>query len=220
MFDLEVCEHEAAHAVLARHFGVKVLEIRVDVPSADVAGRCEYDPAGWFEPGAFSGRLVECLATSVAPEIWLTEIERKRFPRAGGFGSDRAGVDQVLRDATPEGASDLRSDLRRRAKALAREVLDERRDDVLAVAGRLAMYGRFDAREGWARAAAPAPAVRRLAPARRPVTAVRSAPVTSAKEELRAELVRLVDSGLLDNSEAHRRWERAGHRAIVAVRSA
>lgn len=202
MFDLQVCEHEAAHAVLARNFGVRVLEIRVDVPSADVAGRCEYDPAGWFEPGAFSGRLVECIATSVAPEIWLTEIERKRFPRAGGFGSDRAGVDQVLRDATPEGASDLRSDLRRRAKALAREVLDERRDDVLAVAGRLAKFGRFDAREGWARAAAPVPAVR-SAPARR----------EPAKEQLRVELRHLVDAGALSYAEAMDRWISAGHRS-------
>lgn len=218
MFDLEVCHHEAAHAVLARNFGVRVTEIRVDRPSADVAGRCEYDPAGWFPEGTFGGRDIECIATTLAPEVWMTKFERKRFPRAGGFGSDRAGVTAVLRAVSDDAG--LRSDLRRRAEKLAMRVLEERRDDVLAVAGRLHRYGRFDAREGWARAAAPALAVRRLAPARRPVPAVRAAPVVAAKEELRAELARLVDSGLLDNAEAHRRWERAGHRAIVAVRSA
>lgn len=214
-FDQMVCEHEAAHAVVARSFGVTVSEIRADNPTAGVAGVCSFDSAAWFRADRWGGMSLERMATSKAAELWITRCRRDVFANPGGFRSDRMSVGVVLDEAMPHGV-EARFDYIRRAEKLALEVLAERRDDLLVIAGKLQRHGRWTLGRGWgAPPAVPSPrrAVRPAAPRVVP-SAPRSRVVTRGGRpvELFAELRGRVTRRELSPYDADRILLQAGHR--------
>ncbi|AEA23117.1 hypothetical protein Psed_0863 [Pseudonocardia dioxanivorans CB1190] len=221
----DVVEHEAAHYVAARAFGVRVERVEVVGDAPGKAGSCAYRAGDWFPNGSWGGLWLERCAAALAPQIWLKELAPKRL-RPRGVEADNALVDRVLRETLPPDADPFhRRQLRRRAEDRAQEVLSGRRDEVLAFADGLARHGIWTARDGFGgprvghirRAVRPAgcsldrPETGRSA-ARRPAPR----PVLSREEEhqraVMESLRTLVARGLVSSFDAEAACRRAGFR--------
>lgn len=121
----EVAEHEAAHAVVALALGVPVSEVTT-VPDGEVGGSVTFRT---------SSRRATAIILAAA-EVWITEFRWRTFPtvRESGFGDDRR---KVL-EATGADAWQIQDAARR-----AREILADRRDEVLEMAQRLMEHERL-----------------------------------------------------------------------------
>lgn len=220
MINRQTCEHEAAHAVLCRHFGVRVSEIRVDHPRQGVAGYCRFYGDDWLGPERWGGRALENAAMTLAPAVWFTWGPSRR-ESADGFDMDFAAFASLARDSgLTDGAARL--DWESRARRLARAVLDERRADVLRIAGLLERHGTWTENGGWE----PPPGRRRPAPSgdgmrtfdrvaglirqQRPVASYGLDAPEYSLEDLAPRLFVAVQRGQISGPEADRLWRAAG----------
>ncbi|MFI0482227.1 hypothetical protein [Actinomadura sp. 9N215] len=112
------CEHEAAHAVVARALGVKVAEVTVSEDGHSGSTVFEQAPP------------VASAVIAAAAEVWITEFRALVFPfNERGFSEDRKSL------VRHTGGSDWAA---RRACRHARDILDGSRAEVLALADELA----------------------------------------------------------------------------------
>ena len=110
----ESCEHEAAHAIVATHLGLRVLDIEV---GAD-------DEAGGGETSWVRGNPEDSAAALVAGELWINEFRLHVYPSgADGCRSDRRAL---AYNTDPFGE--------RRAAVKARAILRDHADEVRQLA--------------------------------------------------------------------------------------
>ena len=114
----KVCEHEAAHAVVAEALGVRVVDISI---SEDGSGETTHERASSEDSATIA----------VAAQIWIEEFRGLEFP---GGDSGCAGDRRVLLWHVDDHGA-------RMAARKARAVLGERSDEVLRLA---AWLGRSD----------------------------------------------------------------------------
>jgi hypothetical protein len=112
-------EHEAAHAVVARALGLRLLDVSVSADGR--SGETRYESA----PESANAII------AVAAEVWISEVGGLVFPRGDADGC-REDV-RVLVRSTGGDAWAMREARRR-----ARLILAESRDEVLALAEQLA----------------------------------------------------------------------------------
>lgn len=141
-YNAQSCEHEAAHAVVARELGLQVEELRVDHPKPNTDGHCLYRATGLQN---FENSVV-----LAAPLLWFERFRYNRYPAGDEFGS--TFDQQNLTRAIHALADDIDEALlaRKAIEHTAARLLQENASDVLAIAMRLQEHGVWTRGSGWA----------------------------------------------------------------------
>lgn len=143
MYNAQECEHEAAHAVVARALGLAVTELRVDRPRSEVGGWCQYRTTGLqtFEHGVVLS----------APQLWIERFRTEAYPGGDAHGSrdDQQEATRLVHDISDNIGEALL--VRKAIEHKAVTLLREHADDVLTIAARLQRRGVWRLSGGWAR---------------------------------------------------------------------
>lgn len=121
----QTAEHEAAHAVVARALGVRVVEVVVSENGRD--GHTKYEQAAREDTATIAA----------AADVWINECRAVVFPNG-----DQAGCRDDNRALVHSCGGDPWA--MREARRRARLILAERGNEVLTLAQKLAKAGRLD----------------------------------------------------------------------------